>query len=796
MDEDLLPTVRMARATVVESSARPPSPPGYELMEEIGRGGMGVVYRARDTALDRDVAVKLLSERYPAVSPAAQRFLSEARVTGQLQHPGIPAVHQVGTLGDGRPFLAMKLIKGSTLAAILKQRPNLAANRARLLVIFEAVCQAVGYAHSHRVIHRDLKPTNVMVGAFGEVQVMDWGLAKILGEETSAIAEALPAEQTRAWTQLSPTPETGSHTQPGSLVGTPSFIAPEQAVGQIERVNERADVFGLGALLAVILTGQPPYLGETAEAVRVQAVRGKLEDCFARLDASGAEPALVALCKKSLAFEPADRPAHAGIVAQLITAYLASVQERLEQARVERAAVEVRAREEHKRRRPALSLALAVAVLVIGAAFVGLWYARNQASREARNAYLEREVAAAMTEAENRRQELHRCVQDDRESASLQSDPKQWQRLLEFAEAAYKRADVLAGGDRDMLSPALGERLATLAGQLQMDEQDRRLALALDRIRLESSALVTGQVRLEPAAPKLARAFRDAGYDIARDRPDALATRIRTSTIRLPLVAALDFWTLSVDDRQLNEQLLPVARAADPDQWRDRSRQIDVWRDLSMLRTWAAEVDCAHQTPQLLTALGRCLSAAGGDATGLFRRALIHHPRDFWLCFELGLASKKHAEQAGAFRAALAVRPEAAVAHYNLGVIQQAERYVDEAIACYQKAIDLEPKYSDAYNNLGLLLEKQNKPAEAIACYRKAIDNDPKHVAASLNLGSALQAQGNLPEAVSYYQRALEIDPNNVAGLNNLGTALRLQHQLDEAVVCFQKALKLVDHCS
>src|SRR5262249_54529270 len=107
-------------------------------------------YRARDAALDRDIAVKLLSDRYSADSLAAHRFLSEARITGQLQHPGIPAVHQVGTLADGRPFLAMKLIKGSTLDAILKQRPDPSAHRGRLLAIFEAVCQAVGYAHAHR----------------------------------------------------------------------------------------------------------------------------------------------------------------------------------------------------------------------------------------------------------------------------------------------------------------------------------------------------------------------------------------------------------------------------------------------------------------------------------------------------------------------------------------------------------------------------------------------------------------------------------------------------------------------
>src|SRR4029077_14880345 len=120
----------------------------------VGRGGMGVVYRARDTALDRDVAVKLLSDRYAAESPADMRFLSEARITGQLQHPGIPAVHQVGTLPDGRPFLAMKLIKGSTLEAIVGRRQDLNADHGRFLAAFEAICHAVGYAHKHRVIHR------------------------------------------------------------------------------------------------------------------------------------------------------------------------------------------------------------------------------------------------------------------------------------------------------------------------------------------------------------------------------------------------------------------------------------------------------------------------------------------------------------------------------------------------------------------------------------------------------------------------------------------------------------------
>jgi serine/threonine protein kinase/tetratricopeptide (TPR) repeat protein len=795
----------------------------YRILGEIARGGMGVVLRAYDVTFGRPLAIKLLLQYEGLPCPDERRLLEEARITGQLQHPGIPPAHELGRLADGRPFFSMKLIEGRTLASLLAERVGPNADLTRFLKIFEQIAQTLAYAHDQGVIHRDLKPSNIMVGAFGEVQVMDWGLARRLrGGEAGAQSgpatlapgtgaepvtfELMPAADPSAETPsapLEPTavmphttlPDSERLTQDGQVIGTPAFLSPEQARGAIDSLDERADVFGLGAILCVILTGEPPYRGHDKFSVIRRAADADLEDAFARLQSCGADAELIALCQVCLQAQKSERPAHAGIVAQVLTAYLASVQERLEQARVERGAVEVQAREERKRRRLAVSLALAIVVLVSGGVGVGLWHARDQASREAetraRSDYLEREVADAATEAEDRRQELHRCLQDEREAAQLQSDPKQWQRLLESAQAAYKRANVLAGGDRGMLSPALGEQLVTLAGPLEMDEQDWRLALALDRIRLESSVLVSAEVRVVPIAANLARVFRDAGYDLGQDSPDALANRIRQSAIRLPLVAALDFWASSVEDPELRGQLLHVARAADPHAWRDRFRQVEVWRDLNRLRALAAEVDCGRQTPQLLLALGRCLGATGGDPTGLIRRALIQHPRDFWLYFELGLASKNHAEQAGAFRAALAVRPDAAVAHYNLGVIQQGERYVDEAIACYQKTIDLEPKQSNAFNNLGLLLEEQNKPAEAIACYRKAIDNDPKYVTALLNLGSALQAQGNLTEAVSYYERALEIDPNNSAGLNNLGTALRLQDKLDEAVVRFQKAIHI-----
>ena len=194
--------------------------------------------------------------------------------------------------------------------------------------------------------------------------------------------------ETQAWTQVSPAPESGSHTQAGSLVGTPAFIPPEQAVGEIEQVNERSDVFGLGAILAVILTGKPPYVGETFESVRVQAVRGKLEDCFARLDGCGAEPELVALCKKCLAFEPADRPADAGAVAAAVAGLRAAADERARRAELERVQAEGETREalaraaEQRRRRRILLTASEIIALVFLAGFAGVAWQWRQAERQ------------------------------------------------------------------------------------------------------------------------------------------------------------------------------------------------------------------------------------------------------------------------------------------------------------------------------------------------------------------------------------------------------------------------------
>ena len=351
-----------------------PTPVGadeYDLRGEVGRGGMGVVYRAWDLALGREVAVKLLQDKYAPGSGTARRFVEEARITGQLQHPGIPAVYRVGVWADGRPFLAMKLIKGETLDALLKDGTPLDP-----LAVFEAIAQAVGYAHAHGVIHRDLKPSNVMVGSFGEVQVMDWGLAKVLACSRDAERGGTDADATTpAATEIrSPRDSDGTFTHAGSVLGTPAFMPPEQAAGETDKVDTRSDVFGLGGLLCVLLTGRPPIGGKDAEGVRLNAVRGKTEDAFARLDGCGADPDVVALCKRCLAFEPDDRPATANDVASVVSALRRAADDRAKQAELDRRAGEVKAAEKLKRRRAiligtwAVTAALLVGVIASGVA--------------------------------------------------------------------------------------------------------------------------------------------------------------------------------------------------------------------------------------------------------------------------------------------------------------------------------------------------------------------------------------------------------------------------------------------
>jgi serine/threonine-protein kinase len=301
---------------LVEASNR------YEIAEELGRGGMGVVYRARDLKLNRDVAVKLLRSEYADQPRIVAQFENEIRIMGSLQHPGIAHVYECGITNDERPFFVMKLIKGMTLHSLLNAHAANKQDRARLLNIFSSVCQALAYTHSQDVVHLDLKPANIMVGAFGEVHLMDWGLARSLAKPTADASNA------SLGVPDNPVDPDNNLTHPNRVHGTLSYMAPEQARG--EQVNKRTDVFCLGAILCEILTGQPPYLGEERVDILDQAQRGALRPALCRLDECDREFAQVRLAKRCLQAAPEARPADATAVAADMAAYNETALERAE----------------------------------------------------------------------------------------------------------------------------------------------------------------------------------------------------------------------------------------------------------------------------------------------------------------------------------------------------------------------------------------------------------------------------------------------------------------------------------
>ena len=312
----------------------------YQFAGEIGHGGMGVIHRAKDMDLGREVAVKVLSSAHQHNEKLRRRFTAEARITGQLQHPGIVPIYEMGEFYDGRPYFSMKLIEGQTLAQLLADRVDVNQDLQRLLKVFEQVCQTVAYAHSRGVVHLDLKPANVMVGAFGEVQLMDWGLAEVIAadqksERNRSESELAPGGQNVGGQNVGgqngdeaaqPFPDA----PPLSVLGTPAYMAPEQAWGHFEKIDARTDVFGLGAILCEILTGRAPYTGGDIVQIFRQAVRAQLSYAFGRLDSCGADGPYVSLAKRCLSPKPKDRFKDAGAVVHELTTYLESVLKRAE----------------------------------------------------------------------------------------------------------------------------------------------------------------------------------------------------------------------------------------------------------------------------------------------------------------------------------------------------------------------------------------------------------------------------------------------------------------------------------
>ena len=384
-----------SRAGIDANLEEAPDLPAYECLELIDTGGFGVVWKMRDRQFNRVVAVKVMKSRDAARPALVRRFFAEAQICSQLSHPFIVSIHNMGRATDGRAWYAMRYVTGARLdQAFSISETNLISR----VQTFEKVCQAVAYAHSKKVVHRDLKPQNVIVGDHGEVQVMDWGVAKVIQEN---------AEQTADDNQTTvvETARLSSDQTMGGGLGTYPYMPPEQA-RHGEQADFRSDVFSLGAILCQLLTNSPPYADRDLATLREKAAVGNLSDAHQRLAACGADQRIVDLAIGCLSADPQARPTDASVLANRVRAFLTDVEQELQFERVENEKRKLQLVENQKKKKLWFALSSAL-LLALGIATVAFLVTNSALKREGKALDESESLAASnLTLAENRKEVL------------------------------------------------------------------------------------------------------------------------------------------------------------------------------------------------------------------------------------------------------------------------------------------------------------------------------------------------------------------------------------------------------
>jgi serine/threonine-protein kinase len=704
---------------------------GYDLLGEIAQGGMGVVYRARQHQPNRLVALKVIRADRLDAPAEVRRFRNEAETVAALDHPHIVPVYEVGGAGD-QLYFSMKLVEGGSLADRLSDFPADPQRAARLLAV---VARAVHHAHQRGVLHRDLKPSNILLDTEGQPHVTDFGLAKRVAVDSDL-------------------------TQSGALVGTPSYMAPEQASASKAGVTTATDVYGLGAVLYALLTGRPPFRGETVLDTLVQ-VREREPESPGRVN-SKVDLDLEAVCLKCLHKDPARRYGSAEALAEDLERWLkgeptvarpAGSAERLWRwARKHRVAVAV-----------GVCLLLTLTALAGSAGWV-------LGDRAARRTATEQEASAALDEA------------------------AQWQRegrVPEALAAARRAAWLVKNG-------VVGD---VFRQRVQARKADLELVAELEEARLRRTAVREGHYNWELGDRLYAEAFRRADLDFGALSAEEAGERIRQSSVATELAAVLGDWALTrlkVSKRSgpSLKHLLRVARAADPDPWRDQVRSALERGDPRALAKLARSKEVSRQLPLTLVFVADALWSAGAvkAAKALLRQAQQKRPGDFWANQELALVlaesqAPRWDQAIGFFRVAIALRPQSPGAHLNLGWAFGKQGRLGRAIAAYRQAIRVKDNYPEAHNNLGAALNEKGRLAQAIAAYRQAIRLKRDYPEAHFGLGNSLYGKGRLSQAIAAYRQALRLKKNYPEAYCNLGNALSRKGQLDQAIAAYRQAI-------
>ena len=695
----------------------------FRVLRPHAQGGLGAVFVALDGELNREVALKQILDHHADDPTSRTRFLIEAEITGGLEHPGIVPVYGLGHYGDGRPYYAMRFIRGDSLKEaiaafhadeVLKRDPGRRSLAMRkLLRRFVDVCNAIDYAHGRGVLHRDLKPGNVIVGRYGETLVVDWGLAKPMGH-----AGAGPQGDERT---LMPSSSSGSaETLPGSAIGTPAYMSPEQAVGDLEKLGPRSDVYSLGATLYCLLTGKAPFEGTDLGAVLRDVQKGAFPP--PRQVDPAIDRALEAVCLKAMATRPEDRHATARALADDIELWAAD-----EPTSAWAEPFSVKARRWMRRNRTAVAAAsVALLALLFGTGAVLAVQTRANAELKRANAELalakDRE-AARFGLAKDAIRLFHGQVGDDLILKEDQFKPLR-DKLLQGAADFYGKLEKLLEGQADPASrKSLGQAYFDL-GALTWTIGDKPKALEAHRKGLA--------VREEVAAAKDAPA--ETRADVARSL-NATAL-VLSGTGRKPEALAD-----SVRARAILEGLGPSGPAADA----HRALLARVLRRIGDLSRDFADYARAHLSYDRSLAILSGLVEAN-PAVAEYRTHLADVLNDLGI---IGQAEGRLPEALESYRRSLAIseglvrdwpgdlnyRADVARLHYNIGMLHSTRGHLPEAMESFLKALAMldeltrenpaislyRKELADAHHQIGKLHHKLGQSDEALVSYRRGL---------------------------------------------------------------------------
>ncbi|HRW55397.1 MAG TPA: serine/threonine-protein kinase, partial [Phycisphaerae bacterium] len=635
----------------ISAEERTPEVPGYRIEGVLGRGGVGLVYKAQHLKLNRPVALKMpLSGRLASPKERA-RFRQEAEAVASLRHTNIVHIYDVGEV-EGRPYFTMEFMDGGDLAERIAGRPQSAREAA---TIVETLADVVSVAHDAGIVHRDLKPANVLLCSDGVLKVSDFGLARRLES-----AEGLTID--------------------GHGVGTPSYMAPEQASGLAVGFCPSVDIYALGAMLYELLTGRPPFHGASA----AETLRRILDDdpvppsrivAYAPRD-------LETICLKCLQKDPNQRYASAGEVRDDLSAFLAG--------------------------RPIAARPSSRAERVVR------WIRRNRAMSGLIGVTIALGVVASVA-----------ALREWKLAAQQRAEMTRWKERLEFVielenEGRFDEVRAILGRVPDAGSEALRR-------EIERAESDLNLVERLDRIRMSRGAsFAGGGIDYDECARNYAAAFRESGLGSVDHPADPTADRIAASAVQATIIAALDDWAACAQARD-RSWILDVARRVDPDPWRDRVRSQTDWADLDTLAELAETADVDRQPVTIMVAMSTRWRRLGGDPTAFLRRVYRRCPDDFWLNFELGLLLEQvNLEEAiGHCRAALALRPDAAIVHYNMGVYLQRLKRDDEAEFHFRQTVKADPAHVWAQLSLAAMAYNKRDWGDALDRFRVVLDIDP-----------------------------------------------------------------------